>query len=167
MDYLSDKYGSLLHYDNALCFSIADRSFSGVENRSYYVYDRSDEPVQSILNYNLSFSKFAPDDNGDLLCIWLNNPLCVSEYLGDYPIISVDEATEQLMNGKYFSSVPGAYIRNGRISKEGIAKIELGRFDKSLDSVPRIRMQQRDNIRSFQNGKPRTDGVGCHSHFVC
>ncbi|MBR5177987.1 MAG: hypothetical protein IKW90_04180 [Lachnospiraceae bacterium] len=125
MDYLSDKYGSLLHYDNALCFSIADRSFSGVENRSYYVYDRSDEPVQSILNYNLSFSKFAPDDNGDLLCIWLNNPLCVSEYLGDYPIISVDEATEQLMNGKYFSSVPGDYIRNGRISKEGIAKIEL------------------------------------------
>lgn len=125
LEYLSDKYDDLLHYDNAMCYSIADRIFSGDENRSYYVYDRSDDTVQNILNYNLSFSNFAPDDNGNLMCIWLNNPLCASEYLGDYPIITENEATELLTNGHYFSSVPNDYIRNGSISTEDIAKTEL------------------------------------------
>lgn len=125
LEYLSDKYDDLLNYDNAMCFSIADRSFSGDESRSYYVYDSSDDPIKNILNYNLSFTSFAPDDNGNLMCIWLNNPLCASEYLGDYPIIMENEATELLLSGRYFSSVPSDYIRNGTISKEDIAKTEL------------------------------------------
>lgn len=125
LEYLSGKYDGLLHYDNAVCYSIAERAFSGNEIRSYFVYDSSDDPVQCILNYNLSFTTFAPDDNGNLMCIWLNNPLCASEYLGDYPIIAENEATEALMNGKYFSSVPNDYIRNGSIVKEDIAKTEL------------------------------------------
>lgn len=125
LEYLSDKYDVLLNYDNAVCYSVADRTFSGDESRSYYVYDSSDDTVKSILNYNLSFTSFAPDDNGDLMCIWLNDPLCASEYLGDYPIITENEATEALMNGKYFSSVPNDYIRSGSIVKEDIAKTEL------------------------------------------
>lgn len=125
LEYLSDKYDDLLNYDNAMCFSIADRSFSGDESRSYYVYDSSDDPIKNILNYNLSFTSFAPDDNGNLMCLWLNNPLCASEYLGDYPIIMENEATELLLSGRYFSSVPSDYIRNGTISKEDIAKTEL------------------------------------------
>ena len=125
LEYLSDKFDSLLNYDNAKCYSIADRSFSGAEHRSYYVYDISDDTVQNILNYNLSYATFAPDDNGDLMCIWLNNSLCASEYLGEYPIITEDEATEQLIDGRYFSSVPNDYIRNGSLSKEDIAKTEL------------------------------------------
>ena len=125
LEYLSDKYDGLLNYDNAVCYSIADRTFSGDESRSYFVYDNSDDPVKSILNYNLSFTTFAPNDNGELMCIWLNNPLCASEYLGDYPIITENEATELLINGKYFSSVPNDYIRSGSIVKEDIAKTEL------------------------------------------
>ena len=125
LEYLSDKYDGLLHYNNAMCYSVADRTFSGDESRSYFVYDNSDDPVKSILNYNLSFTTFAPNDNGELMCIRLNNPLCASEYLGDYPMITENEATEALMNGKYFSSVPNDYIRNGSIVKENIAKTEL------------------------------------------
>lgn len=125
LEYLSDKYADLLHYDNTVCYSIADRTFSGDENRSYYVYNQSDDSVQDILNYNLSFSNFAPDDSGNLMCIWLNNPLCASEYLGEYPIITEKEATELLMNGNYFSSVPNDYIRNGSISTDDISKTEL------------------------------------------
>lgn len=125
LEYLSDKYADLLHYDNTVCYSFADRSYSGDEGRSYYVYDQSDDSVQNILNYNLSFSDFAPDDSGNLMCIWLNNPLCASEYLGEYPIITEKEATELLINGNYFSSVPNDYIRNGSISTDDISKTEL------------------------------------------
>lgn len=125
LEYLADKYECLLNYGNAICYSIADITFSGDAIRSYFVYDSSNDLVKSILNYNLSFTTFVPDDNGNLMCIWLNNPLCSSEYLGDYPIITENEATEYLMNGKYFSSVPNDYIRNGSIVKDVIAKTEL------------------------------------------
>ena len=109
------------------CSTIANNILHSAEDesRSYFVYDNSDDPVKSILNYNLSFTTFAPNDNGELMCICLNNPLCASEYLGDYPIITENEATEALMNGKYLSSVPNDYIRNGSIVKENIAKTEL------------------------------------------
>lgn len=125
LDYLSDKYADLLCCENAVCYSVADRTYSGNESRSYYIYNKSDDVVQDILNFNLSCSSLAPDDNGNLMCIWLNNPLCASEYVGDYPIITEQEATEQLLNGNYYSSVPNDYIRNGSVSTEDIAKTEL------------------------------------------
>ncbi len=125
LDYLSDKYADLLCYENAVCYSAADRTYSGDELRSYYIYNKSKNVVQDILNFNLSYSKFAPDDNGSLMCIWLNNPLCASKYAGDYPIITEQEATELLLSGNYYSTVPNDYIRNGSISKEDIAKTEI------------------------------------------
>ncbi len=125
LDYLSDKYADLLCYENAVCYSVADRTYSGDEIRSYYIYNKSNDVVQDILNFNLSYSKFAPDDNGNLMCIWLNNPLCASKYIGDYPIITEQEATELLLGGNYYSTVPNDYIRNGSISKKDIAKTEL------------------------------------------
>ena len=108
-----------------MCYSFADRSYSGDESRSYYIYNRSDDVVQDILNYNLSYSSFSPDDNGDLMCIWLNNPLCASENVGDYPIITEQDATKLLLTGNYYSSVPKEYIRNGAINSGDIAKTEL------------------------------------------
>ena len=123
--YLSDTYRRLLNYDHANYYSVADRTFSGEELRSYYVYDSSEDMVQNILNYDLSFSEFVPDENGNLMSIQLNDPLCASEYLGEYPIITPKEAAEQLLDGKYYSSVPKDQIRNGTITKEDIAKTEL------------------------------------------
>lgn len=125
LEYLSNEYAGLLGFDAPEYFSYADRSFSGEETRSYFVFNRSQNMVQSILNYNLSCAKFAPDDSGNLMCIWLNNPYCSSEYIGDYPIISETDAKNALLSGSYYSSVPTEYIRGGKISESDIAKTEL------------------------------------------
>lgn len=125
LEYLSNEYAGLLGFDAPEYFSYADRSFSGEENRSYFIFNRSQNMVQSILNYNLSCAEFAPDDSGNLMCIWLNNPYCSSEYIGDYPIISETDAKNDLLNGSYYSSVPTEYIRGGKISESDIAKTEL------------------------------------------
>lgn len=125
LKYLAKKYANLLGFDAPECFSYADRTYSGDENRSYFVFNKSQDIVQSILNYNLSYAGFAPDDNGDLMCIWLNNPYCSSEYMGDYPIITETDAKNALLSGSYYSSVPTDYIRGGKISESDIAKTEL------------------------------------------
>lgn len=125
LKYLAKKYSDLLGFDSPEYFSYADRTFSGDENRSYGVFNKSQDIVQSILNYNLSCASFAPDDNGDLMCIWLSNPYCSSEYIGDYPIISETDAKNALLSDSYYSSVPTDNIRGGKISESDIAKTEL------------------------------------------
>ena len=123
--YLYDEFSDLLQYDDPVCYSYADRTFSGEEIRLYYVYNKSEDPVQDILNFSLTYASFAPNDSGDLMCIWLNDSFCSSEYISDYPVIRSDEAENLLLNGKYYSSVPDDYIRNGTISADDIAKTEL------------------------------------------
>lgn len=125
LKYLANEYAGLLGFDAPEYFSYADRTYSGEEIRSYFIFNRSQNMVQSILNYNLSCAQFAPNDSGDLMCIWLNNPYCSSEYIGDYPIISETDAKNALLSGSYYSSVPKDYIRGGKISESDIAKTEL------------------------------------------
>lgn len=122
--YLSDTFSDLLQYEHPVCYSYADRSFSGEENRSYYIYNKTEDPVQDILNFSLSYTSFAPVPGGGLI-IWITDTFRSSEYLDDYPIITAEEATALLLSGSYFSSVPAEYIRGGTISEEDIARTEL------------------------------------------
>ncbi len=125
LKYLSEKYSALLGFDEPVCYSYADRTYYGEESRSYYVYDRSGDTVRDILNFNLYNAQFCPDDSGNLYIIWLNNAFCASEYRGDYPIISADDARALLLDGSYYTSVPEEYLIGGSISEENIAKCEL------------------------------------------
>lgn len=125
LEYLSEEYADLLCFDNPLYYSYTHRSYSGDESREYYVYNKTEDYVQDILNFNFCYARFYPDENGGIGGIWLSNAFCTSEYIGDYPIITVDEATEMILNGNYYSSVPVDYIRNGVVSAEDISRTEL------------------------------------------
>ncbi len=125
LEYLGKEYANLLCFGNEVGYSYADRTFSGEEIRSYYIFDKSDDMVESILNFNFNSVRFSPDDDGNLMCIRLNNPYCSAEYIGDYSVISESDAKELLQNGNYYSSVPADYIRSGTILSEDIAKSEL------------------------------------------
>lgn len=125
LKYLTEEYSSVLAFGEPACYSYADRSYFGEESRSYYVYDASGDTVQDILNYNLSNAQFCPDDYGNLMCIWLDNAFCSAEYLGDYPIISSDDAKALLLADSYISTVPDEYINGGSIAEDDIAKSEL------------------------------------------
>ncbi|MBQ5316148.1 MAG: hypothetical protein J6I96_01200 [Oscillospiraceae bacterium] len=124
LDYLTKKYSALLGYEDPVCYSVADRTFSGDESRSYYVYDKAEDSVQDIFNFGISYAEFCPDDNGNLMCIWIYRPVAY-EYIADYPVISEKQARKMLTDGRFYSSVPTDYLRGGRVSDGDIERADL------------------------------------------
>ena len=120
MAYLTETYASLLNYAHPEIVLQGDYTFSGDYTRRYLVYDAGTDLTERILNYNLCPAQFAPDDNGNLMLIRINNGLRMAEKLGDYPLISVAEAKEKLLNGQYQTSVPVAMP-----GEKYIVKVEL------------------------------------------
>lgn len=114
MEYLYGQYAKLLQYSDPAFYS--DTMYD-------YVYDKGGDLMQNILNYNLSNARFCVNDKGGLWIIYIDNHFCSSEYMGDYPVISCDEAKELLKEGKYGTSVPAELT--GEINDETIAAGEL------------------------------------------
>ena len=96
--YLADRLRGLIQYDAPVTYSYNDRNIRKEQSRSYYVYDSSDDIVQDILNYNMKWTALYPDDNGELYFIRMCNAFVSADYLGDYPLISADEARAQALS---------------------------------------------------------------------
>lgn len=84
-----------------------------------YLYDAAGDLAEQILSYNFYKLSFDYDEDGSLWRTHITLP-DLSEKVGDYPIISVDEATELLVSGNYITTVP-VEMPGG----EYVAKIEL------------------------------------------
>lgn len=82
-------------------------------------YDKGGSDAETIVNFSLNNMRLCTDDNRDLFVIWAySNDGC--EKIGDYPIISAEEAKTLLVGGNYLSSLD--YRITG---EEEIAKTEL------------------------------------------
>ena len=118
MNYLVEKYDGLLNYEKPEILyleSSHDKWYMG-----FIVYDAAEDVTERILNYNFRTAEFTPDGRGNLQWISCFDGLCKAEKIGDYPLISVAEAKEKLLGGKYQSrSLPD--IRG----EEYIAKVDL------------------------------------------
>ena len=91
MAYLTEKYASLLNYDDPQIVLQGDYSFSGEYERRYLIYDAVADMTESILNYCFKTAQFAPDDRVDLMLVRVSDYLRTAEKLGDYPLISVEK----------------------------------------------------------------------------
>ena len=118
MKYLVEKYAGFLNYGNPEILyleSSYDNWYMG-----FIVYDAAEDITERILNYNFRTAEFTPDGRGNLQWITCFDGLCKAEKIGDYPLISVSEAREKLLDGKYQSrNLPD--IRG----EEYIAKVDL------------------------------------------
>ena len=85
--------------------------------REYALYDSAGDELEDILNYNFNCVRFYPDDDGKLSLIRIYSGLSCTEKIGDYPIISTDEAYELLLKGNYITSVPYAITDTELICK--------------------------------------------------
>ena len=65
----------------------------------------SDDIEEKILNYNFRKIEFSPDSQGDLWRIDIHDILTCADKL-KFPVITIKEATELLLNGNYVTSVP-------------------------------------------------------------
>lgn len=90
------------------------------ETRSYY---KGNNIVEDIISFNMQSHYFTQD--GNYVTGRSDNYLNGSEKLGDYPIISLDEAKEKLLRGGYVSSAFEDYVEGGKITEDVIAKADL------------------------------------------
>ena len=118
-EFILERFADLMQFENP--------TFRAEENVSEYnVYDADDDPVRNLLNYYMRQVDFCEDESGKAVrLIWISNSYCGAEYIGDYPIITIDKAQEMLLEGKYLTTVPDGYLNNGVITAEDIAYSEL------------------------------------------
>ena len=117
--YLIERYADALGLAQPAAVTYGDYSIDGEFYRSYEAYDGAGTAEEIILNYNFRRVRFISDEHsvdaseksgaGALQRIVLGDGLLLAEKLGDYPIISADEAKELLLSGYGQSSVPSDY----------------------------------------------------------
>lgn len=102
-----------------------------VGDNSIGFYDKGETDAETILNYKLNSSGFGVDEKGNLTVLWIDSTEGC-EKLGDYPVISAEQAKSRLLEGHYLSS-----YRNGFDMKyEDIAYTEITyRRDRSCDYI--------------------------------
>lgn len=122
--YVIQRFPDLFRFESPVIYSRAERNIYGELFASYYCYDGSEDYADAIVNYNLS-SAFIYVGDASSSVIHTGTFLSAAEYLGDYPIISANEAQELLLDGKYITTVDELDLKDGRISADEIRKIDL------------------------------------------
>lgn len=128
MRYLIDRFKELIQFENPVInVHREDLPFSGGKGYiDYKVYNGSDDPIQRILNYNFVNADFGCYYENGLGSIFLINKLSAAECLGNYPIITAEEAKELLISTNVSPDINGSwYLDDGKIDDEDIKKVEL------------------------------------------
>lgn len=119
--YLSTDYADVLGMEQPVAdISGGDRHFDG-QSSGYILsfYEGSGSDTDRILAYNFRQVSFYGDEQGALYLVRVRQP-DLSQKLGDYPIITTDQARELLTDGHYLTTVPCEMP-----GEEYIRKVEL------------------------------------------
>lgn len=96
---VSQLFANLLGFENPrVAVSGGDVDYNGGRSYSVCVYDAGEDDTGTVVNYNLQSAELYPSEDGGLGGILLYRR-DLSQKVGDYPLISVDEARELLLNG--------------------------------------------------------------------
>ena len=119
-EYLKTEYKDFIGIDNPQV-NICGGDYDIYARQSYYIefFDASGNETEQIINCNFNRVVFHCDEDGKLFMASIDRP-DLSEKVGDYPIITLDEAEELLLNGNYVTSVPCEFP-----GKEYVKKAEL------------------------------------------
>ena len=119
-EYLEKEYEDFIGMEHPAA-NIYGGSYNIDLQQSYWIefYDRAEDMVQRIINYNFNRTAFYCDDQGRLYLARSFRP-DLSRMVGEYPIITAEEAKELLRKGNYITTAP--YEMPG---EEFIGKVEL------------------------------------------
>lgn len=130
LEYLSGEYAEFMNYTETECITFnGNYNIYGEQGiRDYIIYEGSGDYAEDIINYNLNYTEFVPEfggeqgelDTGNLGSVKRYDHLVCAEKVGDYPLISVDEAEKLLFSGIYLTSVPHDIVET-----DIVAKVEL------------------------------------------
>lgn len=129
-NYLKEQYADLLCMEQpASAVHGGDYSITADQHYSMYLYDADGSDLEKILHYNFYSAQFCDNENGELFLIWLDFP-DLTNPLGNYPAITPEQAQQELLAGRYVTSVP-----YDGFTAEDIAAVELVYRTESYDPV--------------------------------
>ena len=109
---LIEEYGEITNFNiNNVCFSANFNDFYD-NSMSLEVYDKANTIEEKLINKNFNCIEFSIQEN------MLYPYICFRDYelndnkIGDYPIISIDEAVELVLKGKCWTTVPELSEKN-------------------------------------------------------
>ncbi len=125
IEYLAGLYSDFLGFEQPAT------AFEDYGYLRRIAYDAAGDDVSDILNYFFESASFSVSEDGAYLTgILAEDKFSVLEKLGDYPLISIDEAVERLLAGQYQTicplEVPG---------EEYILSVELTYRDRPLEEI--------------------------------
>lgn len=107
-EYLLEKYSDLIAFEQPTAdIYYGDYNIYGQQSHVISFYEGKGNYIQDILAFNFDRITFYPDDDGKLMSISVQaGDYFTLSKLGDYPIISLNEAKEKLKNGQLITTVP-------------------------------------------------------------
>lgn len=104
--WLAEEYDDLLGMEQpAAAILGGDYLLTMEQLYSMHVYDAAGSDLEKILHYNFYQTEFCDNENGNLFLIWLHFP-DLTNLLGNYPTITLEQAQQELLAGRYVTSVP-------------------------------------------------------------
>lgn len=135
---LAEEFKELTGQENPALNVSNTPHYSGNTLTEYKIWNEDGDIVRNILNYNLAQVNFYSNgyNTGELGCIEMIDTLSGARYIGDYPIISVREAKEELLSQNAIVPLGSDKYGIPVINEELIEKVELvygnGRGQKYL-----------------------------------
>lgn len=126
LEYVAESFKELFGFENpTVNIDRTGRNFKGAAGyNELYIYDGAENNAENILNFSLNRARVS--GSGDRLeTIWLHNKLDYTAFVGDYPIISPEEATKLLTEGRFYGSFTENIVQNGKLSEDVIVSAEL------------------------------------------
>lgn len=124
IQYLTEAYGELLGLENPADDCGINYDLTGKRYLTYKAYEVGQEGTEAVTEYCFKNVSFYGDEEG-LSNIHFGDVRVAAEYLGDYEIISLEEARKRLEKGNYVSVSSEEDALGGIFSDENIRLVEL------------------------------------------
>ena len=126
--YLTEQYQALLSDAEYEVITTVSRTFTGEQHRSVYAYPIGKTAAETYVNRDFSEVTFYSghgDTENTLGMIRISDRRRSMEEIGQYPLISEEEAAEMLAAGEYITTVPAEYLSEDGITEDRILSCEL------------------------------------------
>ena len=130
----ADKYQGLLQFASPAAAVSDTPGFVRYLHAYWFtLFDRTGDPVTDILNYNLRYAVVYPGEDGNLSGVRICDALSHAEYVGDYPILSPEEAADAFFAGEYGELEEiETYKTDKKVTREDVTQIKLLYHDSSI-----------------------------------
>lgn len=104
--YLAGEYRGLLAMDDPqVGVTGGEYNIYGEQMYQITAYDGAGDKTQRVINYNFNSASFSCDEEGRLWIVRLGGA-DLSQKVGEYPVITTEQAEALLLEGRYITSVP-------------------------------------------------------------